>query len=133
MFQMLTYKRVRIKITERKFRLFASACCRCCWDLLSDDRSRAAVEVAEMYADGQATAADLLKAHLGAHTTVWGTRDGQRHTKQERAAAIAVSHLTLLRETPYEKPGALTQFTFDNRPLVAALTKNAARKELGWQ
>jgi hypothetical protein len=89
--------------------------------------------VAEKYADSQASAADLLQAHLGAHTAVWGTRDGEKHTKQQRAAAIAVSHLTLLREIAYEKPGALTHFAFDNGPLVATLTKNAGLKQLGWQ
>ena len=133
MFRMLTYKRVRTKVTDRKFRLFASACCRCCWDLLTDERSRTAIEVAEKYADGQVLAADLLKAHLGAHTAVWGTRDGTRNTMQQRRAAIAVSHLTLLRETPYYEPGALRHFTFDNGPIIATLTKHATWKQIGWQ
>jgi hypothetical protein len=45
----------RGKGSERKFRLFAVACCRRVWDLLGDDRSRHRVQTAEQYVDGQVT------------------------------------------------------------------------------
>jgi hypothetical protein len=43
------------KITARKLRLIACAACRFVWDKLVDDRSRRAVVVAELFADGRAS------------------------------------------------------------------------------
>jgi hypothetical protein len=53
---------IRGRASERKFRLFAVACCRRIWDFLPTDACRDAVEVAERYADGQATDAERCSA-----------------------------------------------------------------------
>jgi hypothetical protein len=47
------------RVSPRKLRLFACACCRLCWNCLPDQWSRAAVEVAERYADGMASGEEL--------------------------------------------------------------------------
>jgi hypothetical protein len=54
------------KASERKRRLFAVACCRRLGPLLQDPRITTAVDVAERYADGAATGADLEAALQGA-------------------------------------------------------------------
>lgn len=45
--------------SERKSRLLAASWCRCFWHLLENPRTREAVEIAEKYADGFASAAEM--------------------------------------------------------------------------
>jgi hypothetical protein len=58
--------RLRGQPSQRKFRLFSVACCRRVWDLLRHDRYRQLVELAEQYADGQASDNAVEDAASGA-------------------------------------------------------------------
>jgi hypothetical protein len=54
---------MRGMVSDRKLRLFGCVCCRAIWELLTDERSREGVMVAESYADGQASTDQLAEAH----------------------------------------------------------------------
>jgi hypothetical protein len=53
---------VRARLSERKARLFAVACCQRIEDLLPDEWGRKSLAVAERFADGQASDLELLLA-----------------------------------------------------------------------
>jgi hypothetical protein len=85
--QMLDF--LREKASERKLRLVGCAWCRHIWHLLADQRSRTSVEIAEQFADGDASEGDLVSAAA----VSWSVSDrymlGRKAAAAEAAAEAA--------------------------------------------
>jgi len=79
---------IRDSASDRKFRLFAVACCRLIWHLLHDPRSQDAVLTAEIHADRVETGETLTRVHLAA----WEV-DNDR-LDREHYAAVAAARAT---------------------------------------
>jgi hypothetical protein len=59
------------RVSERKLRLFACACCRSIWQLLPQPGSRNAVAAAERFADGQIGKEELARAEAAGKEVTW--------------------------------------------------------------
>jgi hypothetical protein len=85
-----TAKSWRTNAGRRKLRLFACGCCRLLWKRFRDPRMRRAVEVAERFAERQATKEELAAAREALYElTKGGYCAEDRGVRKRTAAALA--------------------------------------------
>jgi hypothetical protein len=75
--------------SDKQLRMFAVACCRALSHLLTDDRSRRAVDVAEQFASGAAEEAELKEAYVAGEAAASAILETLDETAYQAALAAA--------------------------------------------
>ena len=117
--------------SPRKLRLFACACCRRVWRLLSDERSRRAVEANERFADHLAGEAELHMAQqdaVHAASEAWAATLAAREAAEQAPPTDVLTRIAHLREAEYDAKWAAAWLGEAEPERTAALTAWAA----GW-
>jgi hypothetical protein len=104
------------KASNRKLRLFACACARQGWHLLTDERSRQSVEIAERHADSLADDAELDRGCDEADGAITNPRNaylssGKREAEGRAFEAACAAHWVSVEEA-WEAADQLLQWHF---------------------
>lgn len=123
---------------ERSRRLFIVACCRRIDDLLVDERSRRAVEVASRRAEGRATEREMAAASAGADAVVAECR-AEYASLAEEIEILAAASARCVEAAKTSEEAAMELYLREYRPSVRLATwerrlavARAAAASLAW-
>jgi len=98
--------------TDKDMRLYAVWCARQVQHLMKDPRSLAALDVAERYANGDATAEELSAARAAAYATALAAADAAEAAAQPahyaRPIPVAAAHYACATPLPHSPPDVYT-------------------------
>jgi hypothetical protein len=101
----------RTKLGGRRLRLFACGCCRMIWPHIEDARLRDAVEVAERFADAEATAAEMSAAGAAANAALpYNPRGYTKDHPDARINTVVGLVVSATSEKPYEAAVGVTAY-----------------------
>jgi hypothetical protein len=115
---------LRGKYNERRYRLFACACCRRIWGWMADERSRQAITVCEDFADGRVGNKKLKAARQAALDASW-SRDTTAVNRAAMAALLACDRrcLQVAEWTPEYASNLLRQEQGDYAERIERITQ----------
>lgn len=100
---------LRGKVNDRKLRLFAVSCCIWAWQFLTEESSRVAVKVSELFADGLASKKELVTAQQTAskaELAIWNELEEghfERVTYENHDAAVAAEQIAFFDLFEYDR------------------------------
>jgi hypothetical protein len=130
---MLDFLRQTRRASERKLRLFAAACCRRSWELLTDKRSRRAVELAEAHADGLVGRTELQAAREAAVAAWYSVRAARGDEVAAWAPVTASSRKVMLENGVGEGFAAAGTKVEVLRDLFSPVPSPVGPSVLAWQ
>ena len=117
---------VQGEASNRQLRLFACACCRRLWSFMNDERSRAAVAMAEGFADENVTQEQLNEAGYAAS-------DAYQDSLGTRAADLAHAAFAAAAPDDYTDPDFVAAETAPHDSANAAATLTVDDMSDAWR